>query len=531
MTTRRLLIFAMGCLIGCITQLSQAAEVIVVCPRQFRSALEPWQQLRQAEGLSVTVCDSEPDGQQLCASIRQLADHTTRFVVLVGDAPTIGTPCNPARQVPTNYIASTVTASWGSTPTLPTDLHYGDFDGDGHPEAAVGRLPVDTPQQLRRLVRRIQAYESSVDFGAWRGEVQLTGGIGGFGWLADTAIEAVTRTIVTTVLPAETRTKVAYASPGHRFFPRDRDFTAAVLDRYQRGARFWVYAGHGWVDELDRVPADVTGVPVLDKQSVQQLRRSPSGAPIALLLACYTGAIDAKDDSLAEHMLLADGGPVAVLAGSRVTMPYGNATAAVGLIDGVYHRQLPRIGDAWLSALAQMDDADGGPAQPTARAVIDSLAAVFSGSAAQLDAERREHMQLYNLIGDPTLRLHQPQPLSLTTARVQRIGEPVQVTVRSPIGGRLNLSLDCPLGCADADDPNETLLASVDLDVIQDREVAQIIELPSDVTGTIIVRALVAGKQTWATAATTLYLELATHEDDESSDAAEAADQTEPPVD
>ncbi len=68
----------------------------------------------------------------------------------------------------------------------------------------------------------------------WRGNVQLVGGIGGFGVVADAAIESVTRNIVTNVLPVETRTHVCYASPGHMFCPQAESFTDAVLNQYQQ---------------------------------------------------------------------------------------------------------------------------------------------------------------------------------------------------------------------------------------------------------------------------------------------------------
>ena len=110
---------------------------------------------------------------------------------------------------------------------------------------------------------RLIARESSSDFPDWRAEVQLVGGVGGFGYLADRTIESVARTIVTGVLPGEVRTHVLYASPGHRFYPINQSFTDAVLEEFSQGCRFWVYAGHGQVTELDRVPASRDGVGVI----------------------------------------------------------------------------------------------------------------------------------------------------------------------------------------------------------------------------------------------------------------------------
>lgn len=474
--------------------------VVVVCPAQFREAIQPWLGHRNEEGLECRVIDSQSDATALQNSIREASDGNTRYVLLVGDAPVFGTPCNPLRQTPMLYSPTKVTAAWGSTPTLSSDMLYGDFDQDQIPDASVGRLPVDHPQQLVQLIERIKAHERSRDFGAWRGNVQLVGGVGGFGALADNAIESVTRTIVTGVLPAETRTTVCYASPGHVFFPTEQSFTDAVVNRYQQGARFWVYAGHGQVTALDRVPRTAQGTPVLDQQSVKRLIRPGAESSIAVMLACYTGALDAAEDSIAEEMVMCQGGPIAVFAGSRVTMPYGNTTAAVGLIDGVFKQKLPRLGDAWRGALVQMHRESPEDTSST-RMMIDALATMVSPAGTNLVDERREHMLLYNLIGDPTLRLHHPQSLAMELPAGHESGEPIQLQINSPISGQLKLSCDRPLGAVTQGDPNETTVASLTSHIDAGQTVSQEITIPGDVKGPIIVRALVSGEATWATAA------------------------------
>jgi hypothetical protein len=218
------------------------------------------------------------------------------------------------------------------------------------------------------------------------------------------------------------------------------------------------------------------------------------------MLACYTGAIDASEDSLAEEMLLCEGGPIAVFAGSRVTMPYGNVTAAVGLIDAVFEQKLPRLGDAWLSALIEMHR-ENDASRSTSRVMIDALASVVSPAGSSLVGERREHMRLYNLIGDPTLRLHHPQPIGLQVAAGHDAGQPIELTLKSPIAGLLKLSFDRPLGAVTSGDPNETTVASVTSSVLAGQVSTPKIVLPEDVSGPIVVRAIISGHKCWATAA------------------------------
>lgn len=497
MTCARIIVFA-SALLGSALHSARAADVVAVCPHDFREPLATWIEHREADGLKVCVIDSHPDPTILDQSIAQAAQSDTRFVVLVGDAPVIGRPCNVRRQVPIHYARTTVSARYGSTPTLASDFAYGDFNNDASPDAAVGRLPVDDPDELVRLIDRIIAHEESRDFGRWRSRVDLIGGVGGFSPMIDNTIETATRTIITGALPSETSTTIAHASPGHRFFPK-QSFTDAVVDRYQQGSRFWVYAGHGQITELDRVPAQ-TGIPILDCQSVKRLNRPKGTSPIALILACYSGAVDAPQDSIAEEMLRTEGGPIAILAGSRVTMPYGNTTAAVGMINAVYAQKLPRLGQAWYSALMEMHREQ--PAdQSSTRVMIDAMATIFSPKGTSLVNERREHMLLYNLIGDPTLRLHHPQSMEVTVPKGFQAGETIEITAISPLAGRLTVSLDRPLGAMIEGDPNDLSIAAMQTQVLPERSQKLKFKIPKDISGPIMVRALVAGESTWAAGA------------------------------
>lgn len=430
--------------------------VLAVCPPPFRSALEPWVQRRRREGLDVLVIDSQPTGEELKTALRQADTERCGYVLLVGDSQLSpgGEPSDADRFVPTLYRAADATAAYQETLQLPGDFAYGDFDDDGMAQAAVGRLPVKTPAQLTSLIERIIAYEESTDFGRWRSRVDLVAGLGGFGAIVDGAIEMVAGGIITGSLPGSVRTRITHASPTSDFHPDDGDFTATVLDNYQDGARFWVYAGHGWINELDRVPPTPFGRPVLSTSDLPQLKRPHASSPIALMLACYTGAFDISEDCLAERMLLADQGPIAVLAGSRVTMPYGNASAAVGLIHAVYGRKSERLGDAWRDALREMaTPASDNPELRSRRMMIDGIASLLGGGST-IDEERREHMQLYNWLGDPTLRLGAEGEIQLESLGDAVVGMPLPVQGHSPLAGKLVLELHRRLGSQHPLDPS-----------------------------------------------------------------------------
>ncbi len=97
------------------------ATAIVVCPKAFRSEIGPWVDYRNSQGVAVRVIDSADSADRLAEMIREAASATDRFLFLVGDAPVIGSPADPDTEVPMHYVATTVSAKFGSTPTMATD--------------------------------------------------------------------------------------------------------------------------------------------------------------------------------------------------------------------------------------------------------------------------------------------------------------------------------------------------------------------------------------------------------------------------
>ncbi|MCC9598966.1 C25 family cysteine peptidase [Stieleria sp. JC731] len=493
----------------------EKTSVLVVCPNDFRDALNSWIQYRKGQAIDVRLIESESSAAALQKSIQDNARPSDHAIVLIGDAPVIGLPCDVDTQVPMHYVATTVSAKFGSTPSMATDHPYGDIDQDGKTDIAVGRLPVRTGDQLRSFTERIKAYENSRNFSDWRRQVQLVGGVGGFGMLADAAIESVTRMIVTASLPMPVQTSVAFGSPGHLFYPRKR-FTESVTERYAGGCRFWVYAGHGMVEQLDRVPSGPSGIPVLDKNSVANLQCDPGNAPIALLLCCFTGAIDAGVESFSERLLMHQCGPIAVIAGNRVTMPYGNTILTLGLIDSIYGTSrvidgkavdsapAETLGEAFLAAKQRLE-ADDNDEKSHFRTLVDSIAMLVSPAGTKLSDERLEHAALYGLLGDPLLKMHPPLAAKVVTETGFDFGAPISVTVTSPIDGECAVMLDHPLGQGPrpkpgqtARDPNRVTLAQQTLLVQAGETTTLTIPLVDPEPGMIAVRVHVKGDETWA---------------------------------
>ena len=129
--------------------------------------------------------------------------------------------------------------------------------------------------------------------------------------------------------------------------------------------------------------------------------RCGANSPLAVLVACYTGAIDARDDSLGEELVLDEDGPVAAVAATRVTMPYGNTVLGCELLRSAFAQREATLGEVWLRA--QRATLADSPADDSLRTSLDSLARGVSPPPVELAVERREHVLLYQLLGDPLL--------------------------------------------------------------------------------------------------------------------------------
>jgi Peptidase family C25 len=497
------------------------SRVIAVCPPDFQSALQPWVQRREREGLDVVVIEPSALAEDLKRTLAENNHGRCQYILLVGDAEYSPQtkPTDPGQFIPTVYRNADVSAPYQQASQLPGDYLYGDFDDDGIANAAVGRVPVKSAEQLTGYINRVIAYEDSTDFGRWRSRVDLIAGIGGFGTVIDGAIEMVASGIITGSLPGYVHTRITHASPTSDFHPGADAFTSTVLRNYQEGAKFWVYAGHGWINELDRVPPTQFGRPILAMDDVSSLHRPPSSAPIALMLACYTGAYDLPEDCLAERMLFADQGPIAILAGSRVTMPYGNAAAAIGLIQATYHGRSRRLGDAWLKTLQELATPTANdPELQSRRMMVDGIATVLGGGT-RVDDERREHMQLYNWLGDPTLRMAMDQPVEIAAGQDAVVGQAWGLAGTTPIAGSMTIEIHRRLGTAITPststaspylDANNTVLASQTIQVQKGDWNCEFVDLPSPNVPSgsqpIVIKADVVGTSGFASGSRTAWL-------------------------
>lgn len=437
----------MGCQFATARRHDPIADTVVVCPEVFGEALEPWIQHREKQGHQFAFVSNEQTPEAIRSDIREVAKSGgLRTIVLVGDADPRATADSRVAAVttPTYQTAAKVNVLWGSEPTIATDTTYADLDDDLLPDVAIGRLSVDTPHQLTAIINKIIAYETQRPPGVWRRRVNFVAGVGGFGAVADNVIETATKKVLTEGIPAAYETSMTYGSWRSPFCPDPRHFHQATVDRLNEGSLFWVYIGHGQRRFLDRVRTPAGYYHILDTDDVDKIHCT-NGCPIAIFLACYTGSFDELSDCLGEEMVRAADGPVAALCGSRVTMPYAMAVMGNELMDQYFVKRRKTLGELVMYTKRQMVrelQADEQAAKST-RHLLDSIAAVISPAPEMLDEERREHVLMFNLLGDPLLRLDHPHEIALTTVNEAAAGSELRVSGTTSIDGQCTIELIC----------------------------------------------------------------------------------------
>ncbi|MFM7974827.1 MAG: C25 family cysteine peptidase, partial [Pirellula sp.] len=168
-------------------------SVILVRPANWSTWLAQWKAYRSSQYRFIEV-DSVASSTRLREQIAKAISSSstpTVAILLCGDASIEVAPKKWQALTPGIVLKTEIQLGELTTKELCTDALYGDLDQDGCPDIAVGRLPAKTPQELERMLRRSIDYESIAP-GPWNDTVHVTAGVGGFGFLADTAIETVT---------------------------------------------------------------------------------------------------------------------------------------------------------------------------------------------------------------------------------------------------------------------------------------------------------------------------------------------------
>ncbi len=322
----------------------QANADLIIIHHNMGMALAPLVAARQRQGLKVAVADVEDlfdefsYGDKSPQAIRNfLAFARTnwkikpRYVLIVGDASYdpkdyLGfgdSDLVSTKLIDTNYMEAA------------SDDWFVDFDDDGMPELAIGRLPARTTEEAEAMITRLIGYDASRP----ADEVLLVAdAVDGYDF------EAV-NTQLKALLPSDVKAvEIKRGELGHQAKP-------ALIAAINRGQRIVNYTGHGsanqWRGDLLN-NADASAL-------VNQEHLS-----LFVLMTCLNGYFDDPAlNSLAESLMKAPrGGAIAVWASSAMTSPIDQALLNQEFFRQLYINHTVRIGDAARVAKAGLGDKD-----------------------------------------------------------------------------------------------------------------------------------------------------------------------------
>ncbi|MEM8993586.1 MAG: C25 family cysteine peptidase [Acidobacteriota bacterium] len=344
-----------------------AVDYLVITTADLAAAAEQLTALRSAQGLATRVVDIQDvydefsDGLRDPRAIRSLITHALenwqrapRYVVLAGagtydhrDFLGLGGSPIPVLQ-----------ASDGDGGLYASDATFGDVDGDGLMDVAVGRIPVLAASELEAYAAKVATYEAGGD---WLHRVTT---------VADTAdgetVFAEDGLALASLLPAgyEVTAISLDASPL-------ADARQALFDSFTAGSTWVHYSGHGgpdrWSDQALLTSGDVAN---LD---------NAGALPVVSSATCLIGLHALPGfDALGEFLVLdAEDGAVAVLAPTWNSHHDDSRFLGDRFFRQVFQREVDRLGDALLTALS---------------------------SAASIGVEP-ELLRSYQILGDPAIRL------------------------------------------------------------------------------------------------------------------------------
>jgi hypothetical protein len=331
-------------------QAGNSADLVIIAHGSFLESVRPVKILREAQGLSVALIDIEDlydefnfgnkTPQALIDFLlraRTYWQKPPRFVLLVGDAsvdPRNYLSLGDFDFVPTKLIDTAIleTAS---------DDWFVDFNGDGLPQMAVGRLPVRTVEEAQIVVSKIVGYERSAQ--SLRDVLlvaDMKGGEDDFDFEGGSSeVEAL--------LPQGVTIYRIYRSQ----FAGDEQVHSELLRRLNEGKLLVNYLGHGSVA--------IWRGSIFDSDDAAALSNGLR-LPFVVSMTCLNGFFqDPSMDSLAEALLKArQGGAAAVWASSGLTEPAGQGVMDKELVRLLFNGESLTLGEAVQRAKAATSDGD-----------------------------------------------------------------------------------------------------------------------------------------------------------------------------
>ncbi len=373
---------------------------MVVGDSTLIEGIEPLIEARRAQGFQVVT--AEPPIEEALKSAKVAPD----YLLLVGD------------DVLTGQLADGETLPgvrrklyrWQATQPedFISDAIYGDRDGDGVPELPVGRLPVRSAVDAKAIAAKIIAYEQLKPLTAHL-RIPVWAGNPNYGDLfqASMASNLLRQTLQSHAPPwADLWLMMGSSTDPLCGAPRAHpDLFNAMLANVP--AAFIGMMGHGNAEAFYSMPVGRKWVVYNHQHAHRGLAKAQTPAAPTVIFACDCGNFGHGSVSLAEALLSAPAGPVAVLAATTQSHPLPNYYSSVSLLQRLGEAP-PRLGNLWVKTQQE--------GYTMKNPLVEwALKEVEGKLEAELDTPRirKDHVLLYALLGDPATKLHLPQPMEV----------------------------------------------------------------------------------------------------------------------
>ncbi len=365
------------------------ARLIYIGPASLHATLAPLITLRQAQGFTTFVADTQAIydtwsyGQVSPAAIRAFLQHAAgawtvapRYVTLVGDGTSDPHDYTARGALNVNLVPPYLAPVDPWIRETACDTCYGQLDGDEplsdpFPDVSVGRLPVKSAAELDGVIGKIVNYETAAVgpvLNSWRSRIGFLAdnyrepdgtadAAGDFAAMADWTIALQPAAIspqrvyydpypptqltapwrVGSALSAYTRT-IEMFNAG-----------AGVINFYGHAHQFQIASTASFTNPNNSQPASY----LLYLYDADQLNNA-NRLPIMIQMTCYTGAFQtalASGTTLDERLILAQGGAIAVWGNTGKGIAYGNTYLQRGFYTALWNApaMATRLGDLVLA--------------------------------------------------------------------------------------------------------------------------------------------------------------------------------------
>jgi hypothetical protein len=335
------------------------ADYIIISHKDFLKEIEPLAEHRREEGLEVLIVDVEDvydefsyclfDPRAIQSFLRYAYhnwDKKPTYVLLVGDAH-YDYKNSIVKMYMENYgmkydlypIFVPTYHSWspeGGETAM--DHKFVAVSGDDTlPDMAIGRLAVQTPSELRGMVKKIIAYDQGGERGgAWRSRIMQVAD-DEVDHVGDEEFEKSREKLIQYFIPVAYDTKKVYL----RVIQSPTRTNKEIIDNINNGVVALEYAGHGggwtWADQN-----------IFRGDNIQTLRNNGK-YPFVITTTCLNGFFDKPvrfgEHSLSEEFLLGENrGAIASLSATRLTYAAANSAFDEELFTQMFRIKPPILG-------------------------------------------------------------------------------------------------------------------------------------------------------------------------------------------